>query len=94
MWFISWNENRPKLTWGKNITNGFVYSTLKQDTEMWRKKTYSGDNIMQEKNEQTYAYYILKSALNLCATLSEWWQPQYHIYILLITHSHLYCFFF
>lgn len=80
MWLISWNENRPILTWEKNITNGFVNSTLKQDTEMWRKKTYSEDNIMQEKNVWTYAYYIMKSALNLCVTLYEWWQPQYHIH--------------
>lgn len=69
VWFISWNENRPILTWEKNITNGFVYSTLKQDIEMWWKKTYSDDNIVQEKNVRTYAYYSMKSALNLCATL-------------------------
>lgn len=35
---------------------------------------------MQEKNVRTYAYYFMKSALNLCATLYEWWQPQYHIH--------------
>lgn len=69
VWFISWNENRPILTWEKNITNGFVYSTLKQDIEMWWKKTYSDDNIMQEKNKWTYEDYSVKSALNLCATL-------------------------
>lgn len=61
MWLL-WNEKRTILTREKkNITNGFVFYTLKPEIEMWSKqqqKTHSDDNIMQEKNVKNICIHI------------------------------------
>lgn len=68
-------------TWNWNVKK--KYNTL-----WWHTKKKKKMQELKCKNI-LYVNYMSKSALNLCVTIDEWWQPQYHIHI---THSYLYCF--
>lgn len=59
----------------KNITNWFVYYTLKPEIEMWskqQKNTLWWQHNARKKCEKHMHTYILWNQLWMCVTLDEW----------------------